>query len=71
MLGASSSAWAGVTRMNLIAPNVGWATIADNHSDEHILLWTVDGGVHWRDITPNPFANSEKGTTPERVTLTR
>lgn len=57
MLGMSSSAWAGVISMKLIAPNVGWATTGDGSLRK--LFWTADGGAHWRDITPNPFVNSE------------
>ena len=42
--------------MKLVAPNVGWA---ETERFGRSLFWTTDGGAHWRDITPNPFANSE------------
>jgi photosystem II stability/assembly factor-like uncharacterized protein len=73
MLVMSSSAWAGVTSMTLLAPNVGWAEakevrIGDGQSAWNVgysrslagthLFWTMDGGAHWRDITPNPFTDS-------------
>ena len=48
--------------MKLIAPNVGWATTANTAfgaTSPEKLFWTADGGAHWRDITPNPFVNSE------------
>src|SRR5260370_11367582 len=64
MLVSSSSAQARVTTMKMIAPNVGWATTAEARGAE-ILLWTVDGGAHWKDITPNPFPKIEKGSAPE------
>jgi hypothetical protein len=54
MLEMSSSAWAGVTSMKLLAPNVGWATTEDY--GKKTLFWTADGGDHWKNITPNPFA---------------
>jgi photosystem II stability/assembly factor-like uncharacterized protein len=59
MLGAASSARAGVTSIEMLAPNVGWVTTSDSNGGKDSLLWTADGGAHWRDITPNPFTNSE------------
>jgi photosystem II stability/assembly factor-like uncharacterized protein len=59
MLGGSSSTRAGVTSFEMVAPNVGWATATESYGGRDSLFWTTDGGVHWRNITPNPFTNSE------------
>ncbi len=57
MLWMSPSARAGVTSIKLLAPDVGWATTEDY--DLKTLFWTADGGAHWKNITPNPFTNSD------------
>lgn len=43
--------------MKLLAPNVGWAVLGGGTVGTN-LLWTTDG-AHWRNISPNLFANSE------------
>ena len=36
----------GVNNFKMLAPSTGWATTRDR------LLWTADGGQHWKDISP-------------------
>ena len=52
--GVSSSAWARVQSIEMLDPDVGWVTTAEEYG-RGSLFWTTDGGTHWRDITPNPF----------------
>lgn len=59
MLGVSSSSWARVNSIEMLAPGVGWTTTTDTNGGVDRLFWTRDGGAHWRNITPNPFTNSE------------
>lgn len=60
MLAMSSSGWAAVTSMQMVAPNVGWATTGESSGlDKSNLFWTTDGGVHWREITPRLLPNGE------------
>ncbi len=56
--------------MKLVAPHVGWATTGVGYranSEPTSLLWTTDGGIHWRDITPNPYP----GGDPRESTITQ
>jgi hypothetical protein len=87
MLSVASGAWAGAVKMlvpsfaplpqvkamRMLTSNVGWARMQGRYRDERLLL-TDDGGSHWKDITPNLFANSERGkplprsdTEPESI----
>jgi photosystem II stability/assembly factor-like uncharacterized protein len=59
VLGASSGAWAEVTAIKMLAPDIGWASTSEEYGGRDRLFWTEDGGAHWRNITPNPFINSE------------
>ena len=60
ILAVTSSARAGVSSMQMVTPNDGWATTGQRFGPTD-LYWTADGGVHWKNITPSPFVNSETG----------
>ena len=64
----SSVAHAGVSSMRLVAPNVGWATTGEQYqASANKLLWTTDGGDHWRDITPQLISNIDLQRSPRLV----
>lgn len=44
-----------VQSMKLLAPQTGWATLGQG------LYWTVDGGTHWKDISPPRALNDILG----------
>jgi photosystem II stability/assembly factor-like uncharacterized protein len=46
----STPAWA--QRMKLLAPGVGWTISGRSFGRQPRLLWTTNGGVDWKDITP-------------------
>ncbi len=44
--------------MKMLTPETGWAETVRDRGQGDTLWWTVDGGTHWKNITPNPFAGT-------------
>jgi len=56
ILSLPSSVLCIVTAMKMLTPETGWAETGNT------LWWTEDGGTHWKNITPDPFVNSERSS---------
>jgi photosystem II stability/assembly factor-like uncharacterized protein len=62
----ASARSAPVSEMKMLTLQTGWAVTGGYRSGSR-LSWTTDGGAHWRDITPIPFANAESTPEGERI----
>lgn len=66
ILAIPSTARCNVGDMKMLTPETGWA-VTGAYRGTTRLSWTTDGGAHWRDITPIPFANAESTPEGERI----
>ncbi len=51
LFGFAAQVSAAVQSMKLLTPQVGWTANDEN------LFWTTDGGMHWKNITPQKSSN--------------